>query len=278
MGNLDVFDIGRVRFDPHCQLGFAAVVFEAFHLGFLRIVATLEGRDELTIDFDALDITTLPLQPRQHDSEWLQRIERESSVVHELVTASDESKRAFLSDVKATDWFTVGSNPSTGMDGFSFFGCAARGSLTHRFDAWNPDRESVPHFRFLRALHRLAAANVRAWQSLAALDAFQPSSDVGAVFRDFGGSPRHVRIAGFVASLRVPELRARLDGIAATEPVVLDLFNAGGHYLMIAEALDWARGRDVVIVRPRRGFPREFGRFPKQRCVDRLGELAPHRP
>jgi hypothetical protein len=155
----------------------------------------------VTVEVDALDVTTLPLVPRQNDFEYLKRLASESRVLHEVAIAPAKVRTRFLSELGAVDWYGIADAKRMGCDGYQFRGALSDGSgRTNRFSAWSPHGEASPHFRFLHMLHALASGSVGGWCTLAALDALQPYAGLGEVFRDFGGTPRHVRMSGSIDS------------------------------------------------------------------------------
>lgn len=233
---------------------YAAVATGAFCDCMLRIVAR-QGDEFLSVEVDALDVTSLPLLPRQNDLEFLKRLASEARVLHEVATAPPRARTRFLSEIASVDWFGVTDDRRIGLDGYQFSGALSEGKgRKHRFSGWSPRGEASPHFRFLRVLHELASTSVQGWCTLAALDALQPYAGLGEVFRNFGGRPCHLRLSGFVegepAGAAVLE---KLRASPARAPVVLDLGEARGPKELLEVALSWARSTpNVRVVLPRR--------------------------
>jgi hypothetical protein len=226
----------------------------------LRIVAR-QRETETSVEVAAFDVTTLPAVPRKTELEYLDRLVRESRVLHEAATASPDALARFHVEMGAVDWFEIGDDSEAGFDGYRFRGAVSDGKgRAHRFSAWSPNvrpgEGELPHFCFLRAMHQLASESIRDWRSLAALDALQSYAGLGEVFRDFGGSPRHVRIAGYVDPAQSALLVERLRALPEDEPVVLDLRELTGRRVAVAAVLTWGREcPNAHVVIPRRWSP-----------------------
>ena len=252
--------------------GWAAVATGAFCDCMIRIVAR-EQEADLVVEVDALDVTTLPVISRQNDFEYLNRLVSESRVLHESAAAPAEALVRFRDDVGSVDWFEIGDDQQLGMDGYQLRAAIGDGQgRTHRFSAWSPHGEGSPHFRFLRAIHLVASESVRGWRTLAALDALQPYAGIGQVFRDFGGTPRHVRLAGHVDSESVAALREKLRGLPKDGSVVLDLREFRGLRVAVDAALEWAQEHpEVRVVVPRRWTNEPRLRIPAERTFPDVG-------
>ncbi len=235
----------------------AVVAMGSFRDVMVRIVAR-HGEARTHVEVDALDVTTRPLKPRENDAEYLERIVREARLVRECAVAPPEALARFRHELGPGDGFELTDAEQAGMDGYTLCCAVADGrGKTHRFSAWSP-REETPHFRFLRALHGLALESLQDWRVLSALDALHSYTGLGERFRDFGGTPRRVRLWGRADSeawglAQVERLRMLPD----TEPIVLDLRWFHWPPVVLKAALRWAAERPnvrVVVPLPRSRF------------------------
>ena len=238
----------------------AVVVLGAFCNVLFRIVAR-HGEAETTVEVEGLDVTTRPLEPRQNDAEYLHRLAREARLVHERAVVSPEALARFRRELGPGGGFELTNEQEAGFDGYTIRAAVSDGrGRTHRFEAWSP-REQTPCFRFLQALHGLASESLQGWRALNTLDALHDSAKLGERFRDFGGTPRLVKLWGFADS----EAQGlgwveRLRRLPDAEPIVLDLRWFHGPAVVVKEAMRWAAERpDVRVVVPQRGTPQMVG-------------------
>lgn len=247
----------------------------------LRIVAK-EWEEGLLVEVATYDVTTLPAEPASGEYALLRQLMTEGRIQRESAWASKAAADRFRSTLGQHDWFTVANGTEQGLDGYTFTGAVRRGDgVTHTFTAWSPHGEPSLHFRFLRALHRLASESVENWRTLAALDGLLPSVGLGQVHRDFGGSPRHVRLVSAHLPDDLPALELALQSLEALprEPFVLELQATAPPVVR-----QWLEPRleVAVVVRPR--FREQLATFlPRHRLFVSVSEAmvalgAPAKP
>ncbi|MFP2908473.1 hypothetical protein ACLESD_26145 [Pyxidicoccus sp. 3LFB2] len=255
----------------------AAVVLGAFSDVLMRIVAR-HGEAETLVEVEALDVTTRPVEPRHGDFEYLDRLAREARIVHERAVVSPEALARFRQELGPDGGFELADAHSSGFDGYMFRAAVSDGQgRTHRFSASRPAAES-PHFRFLRALHALASESLQGWRALSALDSLHRYAGLGERFRDFGGSPRLVRLWGDADSAADGLAHVeRLRRLPDTEPIILDLRWFRSPRVVLEAALRWGAERPnvrVVVPLPdsHTGDAAKRAQLPAERTFQRLDD------
>ncbi|NUO47993.1 MAG: hypothetical protein HOV80_03965 [Polyangiaceae bacterium] len=133
-----------------------------------------------------------------------------------------------------------------GADGISVLGFSFERGAEVRFADWSPRPGSKSH-RFVHLLYEVARQNLASTEVERRLEELHGYLALGLPWRVMSSSPLVVRIFGSLSTTELPELRAALEQLPLTEPIVLDLSRlAGMGTLLYPMWRQWLEGRRNV--------------------------------